>query len=109
MLSPALLRLDPAEAASRIETALREMVFGRLGRKGIVVGLSGGIDSSVVAALVVRALGKERALGLLMPETDSADESEPLGRLIALPGELGGEPPQSRLAVVGGIGQERLQ
>jgi len=83
MLSPVLLHLDPADAADRIEAAFREMVFGRLRRKGTVVGLSGGIDSSVVAALAVRALGKERALGLLMPETDSAGESEPLGRLLA--------------------------
>jgi len=49
----------------------------------VVIGLSGGIDSSVVAYLAVRALGKERVMGLFMPETDSADESEPLGRLIA--------------------------
>ena len=75
MLSPVLLHLDPGDAADRIETAFREIVFGRLRRKGTIVGLSGGIDSSVVAALAVRALGKDRALGLLMPETDSADES----------------------------------
>jgi NAD+ synthase len=59
------------------------MVAHQLKRKGVVVGLSGGIDSSVVAALCVQALGRERVLGLFMPETDSSDDSLRLGRLIA--------------------------
>ena len=82
-LSSDVLRLDPAAEASRIQAEMRSMVFERLRRKGVVLGLSGGIDSSVVAALAVRALGKERVLGLFMPEADSADESETLGRLVA--------------------------
>jgi NAD+ synthase len=48
-----------------------------------VVALSGGIDSSVVGALCVRALGKEHVLGLLMPEKDSAAETLELSQLIA--------------------------
>jgi NAD+ synthase len=52
-------------------------------KKGVVVALSGGIDSSVVGALCVRALGKDRVFGLLMPEKDSSDETLRLSRLIA--------------------------
>jgi NAD+ synthase len=44
-----------------------------------VLGLSGGIDSSVAAALAVRGLGADRVLGLLMPERESAPESLSLG------------------------------
>lgn len=52
-------------------------------RRGAVLGLSGGIDSSVSAALCVRAFGRERVLGLLMPEADSAAESLELGQQVA--------------------------
>jgi len=54
-----------------------------LRRKGAVVGLSGGIDSSVAAALCVRALGPDRVLGLFMPESDSSPDSLQLGRCLA--------------------------
>jgi NAD+ synthase len=77
------LRLDPAREAGRIEAAIRAQVTKQLRRRGIVVGLSGGIDSSVTAAVCVRALGKDRVLGLFMPEEDSSEEGLRLGRLIA--------------------------
>ena len=38
-----------------------------------IVGISGGKDSSVVAALCVEALGKERVIGVLMPNGEQAD------------------------------------
>ncbi|NQT13622.1 MAG: NAD(+) synthase, partial [Planctomycetes bacterium] len=81
--SSALLRLDPTVETERIESAVRNQVFGQLRRKGVVVGISGGIDSSVAAALSVRAVGAEKVLGLFMPEHDSASESLSLGRLLA--------------------------
>ena len=81
--SPAVLAIDPARAAERIEASIRASLFQELRRKGAVVGLSGGIDSSVVAALCVRALGKERVRGLFMPEADSSEDSLRLGRHLA--------------------------
>ncbi len=81
--SRAALDIDPAREADRIAETLREQVFRRLKRRGAVVGLSGGIDSSVSAALCVRALGKERVFGLFMPENDSSDDSLRLGRALA--------------------------
>jgi len=81
--SSAVLDFDPALETQRIADALRGQVFRRLRRKGVVLGLSGGVDSSVAAALCVRALGAERVLGLFMPERDSSADSLGLGRLLA--------------------------
>jgi len=78
-----VLKLDPAETTEHIAFVLRAMIKEQLHRKGAVVGLSGGIDSSVTAALCARALGQERVLGLLMPEADSSEDSLRLGRLLA--------------------------
>ena len=77
------LRIDPAAVVEKVESSIREQVLGRLHRRGAVLGLSGGIDSSVVAALSARALGKERVFGLFMPERDSSGDSLRLGRLLA--------------------------
>lgn len=60
------LELDYDQSERDIVSFIRN-VFGASGAKGIVVGLSGGIDSSVVGALCVRAVGKEKVVGLLMP------------------------------------------
>src|SRR5882672_8289627 len=81
--SAKLLALDPAAACAKIEAAIREQVLGTLRRRGAVLGLSGGIDSSVVAALCARALGPGRVLALLMPERASSDDALRLGRLVA--------------------------
>src|SRR4029079_228833 len=78
-----LLKIDFAKEVERIGTSLRETVFKRFKKKGIVVGMSGGIDSSVVSGLCARTLGKERVFGLLMPERDSASETLPLSRGLA--------------------------
>ena len=77
------LRLDPERATRRITDAIVDQVFRQLRRKGAVVGLSGGIDSSVTAALCVRALGPERVLGVFMPERDSSDDTLDLSRAVA--------------------------
>jgi NAD+ synthase len=78
-----VLAIDAAAETARIAAAIRRDVTGTLRRRGAVLGLSGGIDSSVVAALCVRALGPERVLGLLMPEADSSPDSLRLGRMVA--------------------------
>src|SRR5262245_13284864 len=75
----ASLRIDPAEAARRIERALAEQVQGVLRRRGLVVGVSGGVDSAVVAALATRAVGQDRVLGVLMPERDCSPDALRLG------------------------------
>src|SRR5689334_15884731 len=77
------LHLDAEREAGRIAEAIRSAVFGTMKRRGVVVGLSGGIDSSVCAALCARALGPDRVIGLLMPEADSAPETTGLGELLA--------------------------
>jgi NAD+ synthase len=81
--SSAALDIDPALETERIAEAIRHQVCRQLRRKGVVLGLSGGVDSSVAAALCVRALGPERVLGLYMPERDSSGDSLALGRAIA--------------------------
>lgn len=82
-----LLNIDPAAESARLEAAIRETVFRRLRRKGAVVAISGGVDSSVAAALCARALGAQRVLGLLLPEADTSSDSTPLAYLLA--GALG--------------------
>ncbi len=83
MLARDVLKIDTKAVAEEIAGAIREQVLGRLRKKGVVVGLSGGIDSSVVSALAVRAVGKERVFGIFMPERDSSDDALRLGRMMA--------------------------
>lgn len=79
----AVLAIDPSKELHALESWIRKVVCNELRRKGVVVGLSGGIDSSVTAAICTRALGADRVLGLLMPEAESSAESEELGSIIA--------------------------
>jgi NAD+ synthase len=76
------LRIDCERESKRIEAVIQQLVREKLKRRGIVVALSGGIDSSVVGALCVRALGRERVLGLQLPEKDSSAETRSLSALI---------------------------
>lgn len=71
------LRIDPAAVADELAAFIRQAIED-FRRDGAIVGLSGGIDSAVTAALAVRALGPERVLGLILPERDSAPESQRL-------------------------------
>ena len=70
-----MLSLDEAAATARIAESLRLQVGQVLKRRGLVVGMSGGVDSSVCAGLAVRALGAKRVFGLFMPERDSDPDS----------------------------------
>ncbi|MGE5487637.1 MAG: NAD(+) synthase [bacterium] len=82
-LSPGVLQLDAAAEIARIAEMIRVQTLTTLRRKGVVVAISGGIDSSVVAAISALALGPERVLGLLLPEADSSPDSTRLGRALA--------------------------
>jgi NAD+ synthase len=78
-----LLHIDSAAETERIAAAIRDTVLLQLRRKGATVAVSGGIDSSVVAALCARALGPDKVIALFLPETDSSRESLRLGKLLA--------------------------
>ena len=77
------LAVDPASATERIVEALRRHLADDFKRKGYVVGLSGGVDSSVSVALAVRALGPKKVFGLFMPEHESDPDSLRLGKMLA--------------------------
>lgn len=64
------------EEANTISENLKKDIFGSLKRKGGVVGISGGIDSSLTLALTVKALGAENVVGLILPEKDSSNDSK---------------------------------
>lgn len=81
-LSADTLRIDPARETEKIVAALRSQLRG-LKKRGLVLGLSGGIDSSVSAGLAARAVGAGNVLALYMPEHDSDPESLALGREVA--------------------------
>ena len=79
-ISNDLLKVDAQVETDRIAEAICDTILMRFRRRGAVVAVSGGIDSSVVAALCVRALGKERVFALLLPEAESSGESLALGQ-----------------------------
>lgn len=80
---PEQLRLDPTRATNEIAAALRQQVGTVLRRSGLVVAMSGGIDSSVCAALAVQAVGPKRVVGLALPERESGRESLALAKELA--------------------------
>lgn len=81
--SPAALSIDAAAETDRVAAAMREQLRGPLRKRGLVLGLSGGIDSSVCAGLAARAVGAKNVHCLLMPENDSDPDSQRLGQLVA--------------------------
>jgi NAD+ synthase len=78
-----VLGFDKEEELKKITDRIREILRNDLNRRGLVVALSGGIDSSVCAALAVSAIGKHKVFGLLLPEKDSSSTSSDRGKIIA--------------------------
>jgi NAD+ synthase len=78
-----ILLEDVESTVNEITGKLNYEVTNSLKRLGVVIGLSGGIDSSVSMALAVKALGPDKVLGIMMPEKDSSPESEILARELA--------------------------
>jgi NAD+ synthase len=77
------LNIDPARETERIVQFIRQNVRQTMRRQGGVVGISGGIDSAVVAALSVRAFGQQKVVAVMMPDKDSDTLSEKLARELA--------------------------
>ena len=78
-----LLEIDLEKEAKKIAEQIRSILSKKLKRRGLVVALSGGIDSSTCVALAVHALGPERVFSLLMPERHSSDETLKLSTAVA--------------------------
>ena len=83
VFSKNILQIDAPQETERITNWIKTSVLNDLHRRGVVVGISGGIDSSVVAALCVRALGNQKVLGILLPESESSPESKQLALELA--------------------------
>lgn len=82
-IEPGCLDLDCAAEVERIGRWMVETVARQLHRRGVIIALSGGVDSSVCGALAVRAFGPKKVYGLLMPEHDSSAASAELGGQVA--------------------------
>jgi len=78
-----VLDIDAAAEVEKISQRIRELLQKDLKRRGLVIAISGGVDSGVCAALCVRALGPGKVFGLLLPEHDSSSQSVSLGEQVA--------------------------
>lgn len=81
--SKGIIHIDPTQEVERIVSLLKQSVRKEMRRYGGVVGISGGVDSSVVFALCVRAFGPEHVAAIIMPEKESDHESEKLALHVA--------------------------
>ena len=78
-----LLKIDLEKEAQQIAEKIRSILTKRLKRRGLIVALSGGIDSSTCLALAVKALGPEKVYALLMPERHSSENTLDLSTSVA--------------------------
>lgn len=83
VIDSTVLGIDCEKTVEHICARMREILRKDLSRQGFVIAMSGGIDSSVCAALAVKALGPEKVFGLLLPEQDSSGFSTERGELLA--------------------------
>ena len=82
-LNANILDIDYSAEVERTASVIRDILSKKLKRRGLIIAMSGGIDSSVSAALAVKALGKNKVFGLLLPEQDSSDKSSQRGKILA--------------------------
>jgi len=75
-----LMNIDPQKETERIIEKLRDDLSKTLRKRGAVVGISGGIDSSVVLALCAKAFGPKKVLGIMLPEKESSKDNYVLAR-----------------------------
>lgn len=78
-----ILQIDPELEVQKITEQIRSILTKQLKRRGLIVALSGGIDSSVSVGLAIKALGPERVFALLMPERHSSDDTLELSTSVA--------------------------
>ena len=78
-----VLLIDPEKEVDKICSKLRSLLPKKFKKRGYVVGLSGGIDSSVTAALAAKSIGPERVMALLMPERQSSEDTLDLSESVA--------------------------
>ena len=78
-----VLTIDCAKEVDRITNRMKEILARQFKRRGFIVAISGGIDSTVTAALCVKAVGKERVFALQMPERHSAKDTLDLSTIVA--------------------------
>jgi NAD+ synthase len=69
-LKPSVLELDWSDVEQRLKRFIKGYIDGS-GASGVVLGLSGGIDSATIAALSALAIGGDRVLGLMLPEKET--------------------------------------
>ena len=81
--SEGLLTIDCPSTVERISDLIAVSILHDLNKEGALIGLSGGIDSSVAAVLTRQALGRERVLGLILPERETDPVSEVLARRLS--------------------------
>jgi NAD+ synthase len=78
-----IINFDKDREVEKISNRLREILRDNLHRRGLIIAMSGGIDSSVCAALSVAAVGKNKVFGMLLPEQDSSSNSSKRGKALA--------------------------
>jgi NAD+ synthase len=74
---------DVASVCNTIVEKLKKDVHHTLMRRGAVVGISGGIDSSVTVALSVKAFGADKVFGVMLPEKESSSDSADFAGILA--------------------------
>jgi NAD+ synthase len=108
VLDARALAIDAAAEIAAIAERMTEIVGRDLRRRGVVVALSGGVDSSVCVGLAVAAFGPERVRVLLLPERESSAASVELGRRVAA--KFGVEPVLEDItAALEGFGAYRIR